>query len=38
MILSLIGRPGTLYVDFRHRINIEYVRYRRQHYPVDSDM
>ena len=35
---GLIGRPGRLYVDFRHRINIEHVRYRRQHYPVDSDM
>ena len=35
---ELIGRPGTLYVDFRHRINVEHLRYRRQHYPVDSDM
>ena len=35
---TLIGRPGSLYVDFRHRINIEHVRYRRQHYPPDSEM
>ena len=32
---TLLGRPGSLYVDFRHRINIEHIRYRRQHYPVD---
>lgn len=35
---TLIGRPGSLYVDFRHRINVEHIRYRRQHYPVDPEM
>lgn len=34
----LLGRPGTLYVDFRHRINPEHLRYRRQYYPVDSEI
>ena len=35
---QLIGREGSLYIDFRHRISIEHIRYRRQHYPPDSEM
>ncbi len=34
---ALLGRPGRVYVDFRHRINLEHIRYRRRHYPLDPE-
>ncbi|MGE0827672.1 MAG: YDG/SRA domain-containing protein [Candidatus Binatia bacterium] len=34
---SLLGYDGRLMVDFRHKINLEHVRYRREHYPIDPD-
>lgn len=32
---TLIGQEGRLWVDFRHRININHLRYHRTHYWVD---
>jgi putative restriction endonuclease len=34
---TLLGQEGRLMVDFRHRINKEYLRYHREHYWLDPD-
>ncbi len=34
---SLLGQPGQLTLDFRHRINKEHLRYHRQHCWLDPD-
>jgi putative restriction endonuclease len=32
---TLLGYEGHLWVDFRHRLNLEHLRYHRTHYWVD---
>jgi putative restriction endonuclease len=32
---TLLGQEGCLWVDFRHRINLDHVRYQRRHYWLD---
>ncbi len=34
---QLIGREGQLRVDFRHRLNLDHLSYRRLHYPLDPE-
>jgi putative restriction endonuclease len=29
---SLIGIPGTLRVHVKHALNLDYIRYHREHY------
>jgi putative restriction endonuclease len=34
---SLLGHGGSLMVDFRHKINVAHLRYRREHYPIATE-
>jgi putative restriction endonuclease len=32
---ALLGQAGCLWVDFRHRISLDHLRYHRTHYWID---
>jgi putative restriction endonuclease len=33
---SLIGIDGFLNVNSKHKINLNYIRYHREHYPLQN--